>query len=254
MFCPRCGSNQSDQAQFCNCCGLHLQMIGYQMHSQQSGTYYQQNYGYTQQTGTYYQQPYGYTQQCGTYYQQPNAYYYGQPYGYTQQTDAYYQQTTPFQPGTEAAARPKVPLGWYYFLLVWIMIDVVLGFFNGFSCILGGHYYSEAAKELVYHTYDGIQTVDILMGFVNFALSGFGLYVWFRLFQFRLGATNLAVWLHVAYSAVNLLYLFTLFLLIGSSFAEIYNITLTVINVILYAVYAVVSAIYFKSRTFLFDK
>lgn len=84
----------------------------------------------------------------------------------------------------QAPQGPAFPMKWFKFTIYFqLFANVVLNLFNALSSLLGLAYGTDA--EMVYRTYPGIHTLDMLTGILCLALAVFALVTRFQLAKFK---------------------------------------------------------------------
>lgn len=183
MICPACGAQHSAQTAFCSACGAPL-VSGEATVAAQAPVYQQP---VIQQP--VYQQPVA--QPIQPVYQQPvQQPVYQQPvYQQPVQQVPYAANPAPVKTGT-TLADAQHPMKWHKFLVYFMLwANVVLYALVGIMMMTGAHYQGEA--DLVYNYFEGLQTVDIIMGIAYFAAAAFMGYTAFNMLKLKKNAPNL---------------------------------------------------------------
>lgn len=104
---------------------------------------------------------------------------------------------------------------WFNFLIYFsLFAGALLNFGTGISLLTGMAYETAYgnAKELVYAFYEGLEFIDTTTAILSFALSFFGIYVRFRLSQYRVNGPKMLINLYTASLAVGLFYVIGFFI------------------------------------------
>ena len=80
----------------------------------------------------------------------------------------------------------QYPMKWYKFLIYFLLFfGAFINLVNGVNYITGGIYSiqsnGQVSAELVYSLYDGLKTLDVILGLFMLAIAAFGIYTRFRL-------------------------------------------------------------------------
>lgn len=187
-ICTHCNQQVDGSAKFCpNCGSTEFREIV------NDGTNY-----YNAQNNQQYN-PYGQAPGAQQQYSQPG--YTQPPYGYQ-------------MPGQNPYSSPQFPMKWYKFLINFALIfGAVINLATGILYLTGEIYALQSTtsgiivtSDLVYAVFDGVQTLDIIMGVVMIALAIFAIYTRMCLAKFK---SNGPMCLYILYgvgAAGSLLY------------------------------------------------
>ncbi len=141
---------------------------------------------------------------------------------------------------------------WFKFLIYFsLWAGAVLNLINGVMLLTGGVYDGQA--DFVYDTLDGIQTIDMIVGFLSIALAVFGIYTRFRLAgYYKNGPSSLTI-LYVGSIIVNLVYIIGVYsILAGYDLSEIIDVSSFISGSVMSAVMIFANISYFNKRKHLF--
>ena len=235
MFCKSCGSALAENARFCPSCGAAVSVP-------------------EQPVQPVYQQPVQpvYQQPVQPVYQQPVQPVYQQP-----EQPVYQQPVQPaYQQPVQVIVQPVVqtPMKWFKFLIYFALFaGAILNAFAGIQMLSGAHYGNNGESTYVYAFFDGLQTLDMIMGILMIALAGFALYVRFRLAGFYKNGPTMLLINYVANIVVGLIYVIGITSivsseLLGDSLTSYYT------NVATSVAMTVANYSYFKKRAHMFTR
>lgn len=229
MFCKSCGTALAEDARFCPNCGVEVS----------AGAAPAQPV-YQQPVQPVYQQP------VQPVYQQPEQPVYQQPV---------YQQPVYQQP-VQVVAQPveELPMKWFKFLIYFALFaSAILNASNGIQMLTGSQYGGEMEKRLVYALFDGLETLDMIMGIAMIALAGFAVYTRIRLAGYYKNGPKMLLIIYIANIALSLIYVIGISSIVsaeylGSTLSSLYS-SMAVSIAMTIANYS-----YFKKRAHLFTK
>lgn len=169
----------------------------------------------------------------------------GQPLATQQQPyqQPYQQPVMPLQ-----TARP---MAWYKFLIYFALFaSAILNAYNGIRMITGTEY--GEVKELVYAMFDGLQSVDILVGILVLGVAAIAIFARVRLAGFYKNGPALITALYAANVIVNLVYIVALYLVLPEGVFDYIEVADYVVNIVVACVMIGVNAVYFGKRKDLF--
>ncbi len=202
MFCNNCGTQLPDGQYTCNVCGAYVgsvQQPQQNMYGQQQGMYNQP------QQNVYGQQP------QMNMYNQPQQNVYGQP-----QMNVYNQNTY----------KPELGMKWFKFLTNFMLfLTCILNLLSGYL-IFTGNQYKEGGYDytnLMYRTYDGLQTIDIIVGILLLVLGVYAIVVRFMLVRFKKIAPLMFLGIYGLAILINCIYAGSVSSITGLGFTDIYS-------------------------------
>lgn len=218
MKCGNCGNDVPEGGVYCNACGQPVQP-NYQQPNYPQPNYQQPNYQQPNYQQPNYQQP---------YYQQP---YYPQP-----------QNTVPYQ-----------GMGWFKFLIYFaLFFGAFVNLMTGISFLTGSIYGGDA--EWVYAVYDGLQSLDMILGCVLICIAAFGVFVRFRLSGYYRNGPAMLMGLYGGVVLFDLVYIVGVGMILPEYVMEEIDFTSTYSAMITGVIMIFVNRVYFKKREHLFVK
>lgn len=215
MFCPKCGTAVADGAQFCPTCG-------------------------TATAQAQPQQPQYAPQQPQYAPQQPQPEQPQQPYYAPQQP--YY---------TPVAQAPAMAMGWYKFLIYFALFaSAVLNAISAISMLTGAMY--DGSAKLVYAFFDGLKTLDTLMGIGLLVLAALAIYTRFRLSGYRKNGPAMLNTVYLVVAGLQLMYIIGAYSILPEIVAKELDITSPIISIVVSVAMVAVNTTYFKKRKHLF--
>ena len=215
MFCNNCRAQIPDGSAVCPYCGAQQAQQPYQQPQ------YQQPYQQPQ-----YQQP----------YQQPQ---YQQPYPQA------YPQGTPIN---------SQPMKWHKFLVYFALwAGAVLNIISGILALTGSVYGEE--KELVYHFFPTMESVNVVYGILCVGLGIFGFYTAYNMLNFKKGAPKLLTILYAAACVISLVYIVAVFVIVTDKVRGLDTSDLWLtggMNLAVSILMILVNNVYYKKREHLF--
>ena len=146
----------------------------------------------------------------------------------------------------------NMPMGWYKFLIYFsLFASAVLNIISGISSITGLHY--GEFNQLIYAYYDGLKTVDIIMGFFSIALGVVSIIVRQNLAHYKKGAPLSLIGLYIASLVISVIYVIAVSLVTNLSITAFLS-TAIIINFIVSIIMTCVNYVYFKNRRHLFTE
>ena len=143
-------------------------------------------------------------------------------------------------------------MGWYKFLIYFsLFASAVLNIISGISSITGLHY--GEFNQLIYAYYDGLKTVDIIMGFFSIALGVVSIIVRQNLAHYKKGAPLSLIGLYIASLVISVIYVIAVSLVTNLSITAFLS-TAIIINFIVSIILTCVNYVYFKNRRHLFTE
>ncbi|MBR3833169.1 MAG: hypothetical protein IKJ73_02530 [Lachnospiraceae bacterium] len=154
------------------------------------------------------------------------------------------------QPNTYSMGSyaPELGMKWYKFLIYFMLFFSCIGnIWNGINIFTGGHY--DGQKDLVYRYYDGLQTVDMIMGVLSILLGVYALFVRFALADFKRVGPMMFIGIYVFSVVMNILYaLMVMGVTVEFTFTDVYS----PISMITHVIMISANYVYFKNRKHLF--
>ena len=177
--------------------------------------------------------------------QQPRQPQYGQP-------QQQYQQPQYGRPQYQQAAPAALGMGWFKFLIYFaIFAGAVLNVIAAITSLTGAQYTyaGQNMSEIVYATFPGLQTVDLIYGIFFIALAVLLVLCRFRLAGFYKNGPMLLVLIYVVDFVSSIIYIIACSAIVGD-----FDISSTISSLVMSVVMAVVNYVYFKKREHLFTR
>jgi len=166
-----------------------------------------------------------------------------------QQSSLSYDQPAYVDPPVQTTVQHSMK--WFKFLIYFALFaGAVINFSNGISMLTGSQYNGQA--DLVYATFDGLRTFDMIFGLLAMALAVFGIYTRFQLSGFRKNGPRVLVALYLAVAAYNVLYIIAAHAMLPETLVELTNFSGVYGNLASNVVMAFVNNSYLKKRADLF--
>lgn len=150
----------------------------------------------------------------------------------------------------------QTPMKWYKFLIYFsLFAGAVLNAISGIIALTGAQY--DGMAELVYAVFGGLKVVDILMGLACLAVAAFGIYVRFRLAQFRADGPKKLMMLYIVSCLLNILYLIAVVVVLpGEMSGDIIleELPRAIGTIVGSAVMVFVNKVYFDKRAHMFNQ
>lgn len=114
------------------------------------------------------------------------------------------------QPAYQSYQQPVggasvLPMKWYKFLIYFsLFAAAVLNVANGVVLLNGSHYQGYA--DLVYAMFEGLKTLDMIVGIASIACGVFAIYVRMRLSGFYANGPQMLTYFYIASLLVNVVY------------------------------------------------
>lgn len=152
--------------------------------------------------------------------------------------------------------NPSLNLGWFKFLINFLLIFSAIANVIGGIVYLTGASYEAVEKgmaELVYVMFPALKGLDVFMGIVSFALAVLAIVIRFLLAGFKKIGPILLYVLYGLGIVINLVYLFAGAGIMGVSVAEVIDIS-TITSLVVSVSMIIINAVYFTKRRELFNK
>lgn len=164
-------------------------------------------------------------------------------YGANPNPNPYGQYDGAYQPGPVA-----LPMRWFSFLIYFSMFaGAFISVINAIMMFSGGHYQGQAA--LVYYTFPGIKTVDMLCGVLYLGLAVLYVVTRFSLAGYKSNGPKLLYASYVVSTIIEIVYAV---LVAGATSGEVNVIGSSIPSIISTAVVLCLNVVYFKKRAHLF--
>lgn len=230
MVCNNCGYQVPDGQYTCPVCGSY---VGSGQPQMQYGQQPQMQYG--QQPQMQYGQQNMYNQQ-NMYSQQNNTYQ-------NLMNQANYQQNS---------YQPQLGMKWYKFVIYFLLfLSAILNLFGGIAIMTGAHYTDSTGEnyaDMIYDVFDGLKTIDIIMGIICIALAIYALFVRAMLAEYKQIGPKLFIAMYAIDIVTMLIYSILVTSVTSLSIADIMDVKDVVINIF----WIVINKIYFDNRKHLF--
>ena len=140
---------------------------------------------------------------------------------------------------------------WFKFLINFALFaSAVLNIGSGISQITGLAYGEMA--DLVYRIFDGIQTLDIIVGIGLFAVAALAIYARIRLAGYRKNGPKALNAVYLATAAVQLIYIIGIFIIAPNGIAEEIDFSTNITSIAISIGMVSANTTYFKKRAHLF--
>lgn len=150
-------------------------------------------------------------------------------------------------------AQKPLGMGWFNFLIYFALFaGAVINTVNGVRYITGLLYGDSLQAHFVYRTFDGLKTVDVIMGILCIAVAVFGLFTRFQLAKFCKKGPTLLVLLYASIVVIDLFYIVGLLVVIPADSIREINFTNPVVSTLVPFVMIFINLAYFKKRKHLF--
>lgn len=147
-------------------------------------------------------------------------------------------------------ADNQYSMNWFKFLIYFgLFAGAVLNVITGIQMLTGAQY--DGYEDLVYAVFDGLQTVDVLVGIALLALAAFGIYARMRLAGYYQNGPKLLTYVYAGSVVISLLYIIGVNIVLGDA-AEDLDISSMVTSMVMSAVMIFANKTYFKKRESLF--
>lgn len=133
--------------------------------------------------------------------------------------------TQPF--GTQPTNPPArvddgTPMKWYKFLIYFALFaGPLLNLINGIRLMSGSVY--DGQEKLVYAYFDGLETLDMIVGLGMLALAALGLYTRFRLAGFYSNGPKMLLTTYAADAVLSLIYIIGFYMVMPESVTRYLN-------------------------------
>lgn len=158
---------------------------------------------------------------------------------------------------TDTVPQPSggydLPMKWHKFLIYFsLWAGAVLNVFTAIGMLTGSLYtVSGADPEMIYSVFNGLQTVDVLIGLASLALAALLIVTRFSLAGFKANGPKLLLIAYAASTAVELLYPLIAASVTGLSFTDLMD-SSSITSLITSVVMIFVNKNYYDKRASLF--
>lgn len=144
----------------------------------------------------------------------------------------------------------EMPMKWHKFLIYFsLWAGAILNVLTGIGTFTGSIYAGEGVDpEMIYRVFDGLKTVDMLMGLMVIALAVLLIVARFALAGYKKNGPKLLVIAYAANIALALIYPIMVAAVTGLPFGELFNVTTLISSIAM----LVVNKIYYDKRARLF--
>lgn len=108
------------------------------------------------------------------------------------------------------------PMNWYKFLIYFALFaGPLLNLISGFRLMTGSVY--DGVENYVYAVFDGLETLDMIVGLGMLALAALGIYTRFRLAGFYSNGPQMLLMTYAADAALSLIYIIGFYMVMPDS-------------------------------------
>lgn len=142
-------------------------------------------------------------------------------------------------------------MGWFKFLIYFgLFAGAVLNAISGILFLTGAAYGGDA--RIIYRYFDGLQTLDIIVGICTLATAALGIYARFRLAGYHKNGPKMLYAVYAAAAAVQLVYVIGIYAVLPSRALDVISFGPVYVSIAVGIVMVCVNVIYFKKRAHLF--
>lgn len=219
MLCKKCGNTISPDHVFCSSCGLKVEQNDVAEGTLQS----------EQSEASYVQ---------------------------AEQPESMHQQSSE-EPIPYQSLVPEQPMKWHKFLIYFsLFAGAIINLINGVLYLTGYLYNTsmDAGADMVYATFPGLRSIDVVWGIICVGLAVFGIYTRFSLAKFRARGPELLFALYITVPLASLLYIIAYYVCVNAvvEFNDISLIVQTMRQVVINIAMAFVNRVYYRNRAYLF--
>lgn len=144
----------------------------------------------------------------------------------------------------------EMPMKWHKFLIYFsLWAGAVMNVITGITMLTGSVYASQGADpEMIYRYYEGLKTVDVIMGLASIVLAVLLIVTRFALAGYKENGPKLLMISYAANIAVALVYPIMAAAVTDLSFGELFDVTTLISSIVM----LVVNKIYYDKRAHLF--
>ena len=146
-----------------------------------------------------------------------------------------------------------MPMKWFKFLIYFTLFaSAFLNVINGIRLITGAQY--EGSADLVYSMYEGLKTVDMLVGVLAIALAFLAVYTRIRLAGYYENGPKLLTIFYIAIAAINFVNIIGYAMILPEEIIKTLNFSSLAGQIVTSIVLIIANNVYFKKRAHLFTK
>lgn len=150
---------------------------------------------------------------------------------------------------TNGQMQSTYKMGWYYFLIYFVMFySAAINAIIGIMYITGSVYGENNEKDIVYNMFPVLQTLDIIVGIITIGFAAFQVYTRFALAHYRKIGPKCTCLVYGACFVSMTVHVIVVSLITGINLADIETVT----SIVTSGIMTFVNYIYFKNRKKLF--
>lgn len=159
------------------------------------------------------------------------------------------QQERPVNPPQQPQETLK--MGWFKFLIYFgLFAGALINISTGMQLVTGLIYGEDA--DLVYRYFDGLQTLDVIVGLCLIAIAALGVYTRFQLSSYRAKGPKFLNYVYIGSAAINLIYLIGVYVVLPAEAAATLDSTSTITSIVVSVAMVFANTKYFAQRSHLF--
>lgn len=160
--------------------------------------------------------------------------------------------STQLQSSTPAQPTIDMPMKWHKFLIYFsLWASAVMNVINGFMMFTGAHYGGENEAKMVYNYFDGLKSVDVIMGVLFVGMAVFAIVTRFSLAKYPAKGPKLLLAVYGLNAVLTLVYPLLASAVTGMELSELMD-SSTISSIVSSVVMIFVNKTYYNNRAHLF--
>ena len=161
-------------------------------------------------------------------------------------------RSTQLQSGIPVQPTVDMPMKWHNFLIYFsLWVSAVMNVRNGFMMFTGAHYGGENEARMVYNFFDGLKSVDVIMGLLFIGMAVFAIVTRFSLAKFKEKGPKLLLAVYALNAVLSLGYPLLASAVTGMALSELMD-SSAVGNIVGAVVMIFINKTYYDKRAHLF--